>query len=110
VKGKTFDNPSGRGTTEIICVDSDKIKYRKRNTDITIRVDILYDAYKEYYGQKCSSNDLKVYRASVFNSKARPAGHNCNCTLLFLLLREIGSVNKIEGAGKAGSPFYVNIK
>jgi hypothetical protein len=52
----------------------------------------------------------KSRQRDIFDSNARPAGHSCNCTFLFLVLKEIGLCGEIKGAGKAGNPFYVDIE
>jgi hypothetical protein len=56
-----------------------------------------------------SSSELKVFLPAIFDSAARPAGHSCNATLLFLALREMGIVSAIHGNGVAGNPFFVEI-
>jgi hypothetical protein len=107
--GKIFNNPGG-GTSEIISVDKNNITYKRNNSNITISINEIYSVYNSFYGKKCSSNDLKEYTPHIFDSHARPAGHSCNCTFVFLLFKEMGIVEKIEGEGKKGNQFYVNIK
>jgi hypothetical protein len=106
--GQIFDNPSNKGTSKITKVDDTKIVYIRGKSYITIEFDILYDIYKDFYAKKCSSSDLKKYAPKIFDSKN--SGHNCNCTFLFLVFKELGIVSKIEGEGIAYSPFYIEIK
>jgi hypothetical protein len=110
VPEKEFKNP-GRGTSRIISFnDNGTICYKRGKSPIHINIrDIIY-TYKHFLGKKCSSSDLKEYAPKIYDSKARPAGHSCNCTFFFLILKELKLVDKIEGEGKAHSPFFVIIK
>jgi hypothetical protein len=110
--GKVFDNPSGKGTSIIKKIDNAEIVYIRGNqrNRIKITFEILYNVYKKFLGKQCSSNDLRRYAPNVFDSKARPAGHSCNCTFLFLIFKALSIVDKIDGDGVAGHPFYVYIK
>jgi hypothetical protein len=108
--GKIFDNPGG-GTSEIIAVNENNVlTYRRGDSNIAINISEIHNIYNSFYGGKCSSNDLKKYAPHIFDSNARPAGHSCNCTFVFLLFEKMGITDKIEGKGIKGSPFYVNIK
>ena len=106
--GTILDNPGG-GTSTITSVSDDKISYMRGGSTIYVPFQELYDAYSKYRRQKITSSDLKVYRPSVFDSAARPSGHSCNCTFLFLLLSRIGEANGIQGAGVRGNPYFVEV-
>jgi hypothetical protein len=106
--GTVLFNPGG-GTTEVVRNTGDVIRYRRGKSTIRVLVSDLYDAYAAFQGRSVSSTELKAFRPSVFNSSARPAGHDCNCTFLFLLLREIGKAGDVEGSGKRGDPFCVPV-
>jgi hypothetical protein len=107
--GKIYNNPGG-GTSEIVSIaDSNEITYKRKNSLISINIYEIYGVYKLFYGKKCSSSDLKKYKPHIFDSNARPAGHSCNCTFLFMVLEELNLVNKIYGEGVKGNPFFVNI-
>jgi hypothetical protein len=108
--GKAFDNPSGRGVSTILKIDSAKIVYMRGEHPIAIAFETLYKVYKKFLGKQCSSRDLRSYAPEAFDSKARPAGHSCNCTFLFLVFKALSIVDKINGKGVAGHPFYVYIK
>ncbi len=103
-----MDNPGG-GTSTIISVSDDKISYMRGSSTIYVSFQDIYDAYSKYRGQKVTSSDLKVYRPSVFDPAAKPAGHSCNCTFLFLLISRIGEANGIQGAGVRGNPYFVEV-
>jgi len=103
-----LDNPGG-GTSTITSVSDDKISYMRGGSTIYVSFQELYDAYSKYRGQKVTSSNLKVYRPSVFDSAAKPSGHSCNCTFLFLLLSRIGEANGIQGAGVRGNPYFVEV-
>jgi hypothetical protein len=60
--------------------------------------------YEGYWEDTCSSNDLKIYDPHIVISKSD--GHSCNCTFVFLVLKELGLV-EIKGNGVRGNPFYV---
>jgi hypothetical protein len=67
----------------------------------------MFDAYARFKGGQMSSSDLKKIKPAVFDSQARPAGHSCNCTFLFMVLKEIGLITRIQGNGVSGNPFFV---
>jgi len=117
--GKVFNNlrkrRNSKNTSEIISIDDNSIVY-KRESDknpkkIPIKIKIIYDVYKRlyegYWGDKCSSNDLRKYKPEVFVSIG--SGHGCNCTFVFLVLKELGFV-MIEGEGVSKNPFYIIMK
>jgi hypothetical protein len=101
-----LQNPGG-GTSTILSYSSDAVRYQRGNSTIYVSFRDLFDAYMHYKGGEVSSSDLKRANPAVFDSQARPAGHSCNCTFMFMLLKRIGVVNQIHGRGVAGDPFYV---
>ncbi len=92
--GREFNNPGG-GTSTIISV-GDNVRYRRGKSTISISIDELYKAYISFKGKQCITKDLRAYAPAIFDSAARPAGHSCNCTFLFMLLHEIGLANEIK--------------
>jgi len=107
--GTILDNPGG-GTSTILSCSSEAMSYRRRNSTIYVSLRDLFDGYVRFKGGSMSSNDLKVINPSVFDSNARPAGHSCNCTFLFMVLQKIGVVTHIQGHGVRGDPFFVVLK
>ena len=105
--GTVVNNP-GRGQTTIIAYDY-RIKYKRGNSDITVTFRDLYDAYLNFRGMHITSTELAKFRPSVFSSQARPAGHSCNCTLLFMILEQLKLSGEIHGRGVKGNPFTVKI-
>jgi hypothetical protein len=106
--GEVLRNPK-KGTSEIISITG-SICYKRRNSCISLVIRDMYETYLQFAGKDCSSNDLKEFMPAVYNSKARRlAGHSCNCTFLFLVLRKMCLAENIEGAGIRGAPFHVKI-
>jgi len=108
-KGTILDNPGG-GTSTILSYPPDAVSYRRGNSTMYVSLRDLFDGYVRFKGGHMSSSDLKVINPSVFDSQARPAGHSCNCTFLFMLLQKIGVVTHIQGCGVRGNPFFVDLK
>jgi hypothetical protein len=104
--GKILDNPGG-GTSKIVFMDNNKIVYRRGKSKISIKINDIFEVYEKNKGNICS-NKLKEDKPYIFDSKTN--GHSCNCTFIFMIFKEMGVVNKIEGAGVRGNPFYVIIK
>ncbi|HEY3267134.1 MAG TPA: hypothetical protein VGM37_09425 [Armatimonadota bacterium] len=104
--GTVLNNPGG-GTSAITGLSGGKLAYRRRRSTIRVALRDLYDAYAEFRGRRLSGPDLRIYSPSVFDSAK--SGHSCNVTFLFLVLKSIGAVEHICGAGKRGDPFYVII-
>ena len=104
--GKELANPGG-GTTKILSYSESNICYQRGNSRIYVGFADLYVAYRSYHGRKVTSSDLKTYAPAVFDSKHN--GHSCNATFLFQVLVAIGIVKRIQGEGKAGHPFYVDL-
>jgi hypothetical protein len=106
--GTILDNPGG-GTSEILSYSSEGVSYRRGRSTIYVSLRDLYEGYAKFRGRRVSSLDLKVVAPSVFDSQARPAGHSCNCTFLFLALQEMGLVTNIYGRGVRGDPYFVDL-
>jgi len=104
----TLKNPGG-GTTTILSYSSEGVSYRRGNSTIHVSLRDLYDGYAKFKGGRMSSNDLKEANPSVFDSQARPAGHSCNCTFLFMVLQKLELVTDIHGHGVRGNPFFVTL-
>ena len=104
--GIILDNPGG-GKSEIISIDDSKIVYKRGTSKISIKTHDVFGVYDKY--KDCVySSELKEDKPFIFDSKLN--GHSCNCTFVFMILRELGIVDKIEGGGVRGNPFYVIIK
>lgn len=102
-----FNNP-GKGTSTVTKITQDHITYMRGHSKMTVKLDELEKAYEQFYGSKCSTNDLKQYKPSVFSSKDK--GHSCNCTFLFSILQYLHLSSEIKGRGVQGDPFYVIIE
>ena len=100
--GTVLRNP-GRGTSEIVSYTDTQIVYKRGNSRIYVSIMDLYDAYERFRGKTVNSTGLRNYAPQVFDSTM--GGHSCNCTFLFMVLRAIGTIARIEGEGKRGSPF-----
>ena len=109
-KGYTFENPGG-GTSQITGVGGKAITYRRRNSEIRVLWTDLYRAFDRFRGQRVTSTDLRRFAPAVFDSKARPAGHSCNCTFLFHVLQKLDLTDGgLEGLGRRGSPFSLMLR
>ena len=104
--GTILENPGG-GTSTILSYTLDAVSYRRGNSRMYASFRILFDAYVRFKGGRMSSSDLKKINPAVFDSQARPAGHSCNCTFLFMVLKKIGLITHIHGKGVSGNPFFV---
>ncbi|MCX6828220.1 MAG: hypothetical protein NT002_02910 [candidate division Zixibacteria bacterium] len=80
-----------------------KAIYQRRESPIRVQMSALHKAYQYFLDKKVSSNDLKLYDPATFMT------HGCNCTWLFMILKEMGKVHEINGQGTSGDPFWVNI-
>ena len=106
--GTILKNPGG-GTSEVVGYTDEKIAYLRGKSRMYVRYEDLYQAYQKFKGQYVTTSNLRTFRPHVFDSSARPAGHSCNCTFLFLLLGQLGLASDIQGAGRQGNPFGVRI-
>jgi hypothetical protein len=106
--GAVVQNPGG-GTSLIVVSNNIKISYQRRKSTMSVKLVDLFEAYKKFQGVRLSSSDLKIFKPAIFNSAARPAGHSCNCTILFRVLEGLQLCEPITGAGVRGNPFSVKI-
>ncbi len=106
--GTTFKNPGG-GDSAISSYEAEKFSYVRGNSTFYVAYRDLFDAYSNFRGHKVSSSKLKQYAPSVFDSKARPSGHSCNCTIFFMILQRLELAGDIEGNGVKGDPYFVEI-
>jgi len=104
--GTIFDNP-GKGTSTVTALSDRGISYVRGSSLIYFSFQDIFDAFEYFNGGRVTSNDLKSYRRTVFDSKTN--GHSCNCTFLFMLLKKMGIVSEIGGQGVKGKPYFVNI-
>ena len=104
--GYVMDNPGG-GITTIVAYSESNITYRRGNSKIVVSFGDLHDALLRFRGGVVDSSRLKDYKPNVFGS--RQSGHSCNCTFFFMVLKEMGIVESIDGEGKKGSPFRIYI-
>ena len=105
--GTVLRNPGG-GVTEIMNYTANgRLVYRRGRSRMYVSLRDLYAAWQQFQGQRVSSVDLRAFAPEVFNSKA--GGHSCNCTVLFMALRAVGLIDRIEGAGKRGDPYRVRL-
>jgi hypothetical protein len=109
VPGMIFINPGG-GTSEVVSIGKGKISYRRKASTMAVTIQSLYDAFFMFKNSMMASSDLKARWPAVFDSNARPAGHSCNVTFLFLCLKEMGLISKIMGRGVRGNPYYVDLR
>lgn len=107
--GTEFENPGG-GTSVVKTITPLNISYMRGNSRITVGLQALFQTYVHFSGKSVSCSELKKYAPNIFDSNARPAGHTCNCTFLFLLLMAVDLVDEIDGAGTRGNPFRAFIK
>lgn len=107
--GTSMENPK-KGTSTIIGYSDSNVSYKRRNSTISVAFSDLYEAYSHFKGKRVSSAELRSFMPSVFNSNARPAGHSCNCTFLFLVLKEMHLSGPITGSGVRGNPYAVDVR
>lgn len=106
-EGLELKNP-GKGYSIIKSVTENKITYIRGNSAISLKIDDIYNSYLLFKGKQCSTNDLKKYKPKVFDSRFN--GHSCNCTFLFMILKEMNLAKDIYGKGVRGSGFFVIIE
>ena len=105
----SFENPGG-GTSIILSYTEDNVRYKRGSSTISISFRDLFDGYAGAKSGRISTKDLRKANPSVFDPQARPAGHSCNCTFLFMVLLRLGLVTEIHGHGVRGDPFFVILK
>lgn len=106
--GTILDNPGG-GTSTITDYSQSFVIYKRGKSSIRVSYENLFKAYLAHKGRTVSASDLKKFAPSVFDSAARPAGHSCNATFLFLLLGRLGLAGNIGGSGVKGDSYFVSI-
>ena len=106
--GTVLDNP-GLGASVIRKYNDEKIAYRRGGSTMYLSYSDFCAAYNEHRGQRITTNDLKQFAPGVFDSSARPSGHSCNCTVMFMLLRDLGLAGEVEGKGVRGDPFAIEV-
>jgi len=106
--GSIIQNPGG-GTTTIVGYNDKKLSYIRKNSRMYLPYQTILSVFEKFNGKRVTTKDLKKFFPKVFDSQARPAGHSCNCTTLFMVLGGIGLAGKIEGSGKKGYPFQILI-
>ena len=104
--GTVLQNPGG-GTSIIVSYSDSAIFYKRGDSTFDVSFRDLFNAYSHFKGQRVSSSDLKSYAPYIYDTGE--GGHDCNCTFLFMVLCRLPLVVGIEGNGKKGSPFFVNI-
>lgn len=105
--GTVLPNP-GSGTTTIAWCDDERLCYRRGKSLFYVGVRELHEAYVYSMGRDVTTGDLKAHAPHIFDSANR--GHNCNCTVLFLALQQMGLVGGIWGRGRRGTPFGVTVR
>ena len=100
----------GGGTTIISGYSRGRVSYKRGNSTIRVKITDLFAAYAFFRGRRVSSRDLKMFAPHVYDSQARPAGHSCNCTFLFMVLLECSLAEPIEGKGRAYNPFFTTFR
>jgi hypothetical protein len=102
--GTVFDNPGG-GTSTIVGYNDDKVSYVRGRSRMYLSYSDILAAYDTFHGKRVTTTALKKFAPAVFDSEARPAGHSCHCTTLFVLLGGLGLADGIQGNGVRGNPF-----
>ena len=106
--GDTFTNPGG-GCSKVLNINPCFILYQRGKSKIKLFMEDIEDIYTNFKGKQVTSSLLKEYKPFVFDSKCN--GHSCNTTFLFLIFNHLDFLeNGINGKGRKGNPFYVNIK
>lgn len=106
-EGQVFRNPL-RGISTIVEIDSNRVRYKRGKSIISLTIGDMYKAYAKYAGKDASSSDFRAYNPELYDSKQ--GGHSCHCSFLFLVLIAMGLVNGIQGGGVRGNPFWVHIQ
>ncbi len=105
--GTVLQNPGGGTTTTLSYTKSDNLAYQRGRTRIYVSISDLYAAYQRFLGREVSSADLRHFAPRVFDSKR--SGHSCNCTVFFMALRAMQLVDRVEGGGRVGDPYWVDL-
>ena len=102
-----WDNPSGRGTSEIVKIDSSHIWYKRGKTTMRISIKLINDicAYilnNMPKGRKIYTKDIVLIKENV--APGYRGWHDCDATFIMMLLRYVLK-KKIDGK----RPCYVII-
>lgn len=106
--GIMLSNPGG-GVSEVLSIRNGRVSYRRGSSTISISMRSMFEAFSAFRGKRMSGSDLKARWPAIFDSAARPAGHSCNATFLFLCLEKTKMASAIRGKGVRGNPFFVEI-
>jgi|GEM_PF-3379335 len=108
--GTVLDNPGG-GQMAILSYNGTKMVYQRGNSPITADLHDLWNAYY-YFDQRkpCDVDSAALRQRYPLVFDPHQNGHAANCTMLFVLLREIGVVSAVKGTGKAGDPFHISLE
>lgn len=106
--GIVLSNPGG-GVSEVLSIRNGLVSYRRGSSTISISTKSLFEAFSAFRGKRMTGPDLKARWPAVFDSSARPSGHSCNVTFLFLALARMTVASAVKGKGVRGDPFYVEI-
>ena len=104
--GQVFPNPL-RGTSTIVEIDSNRVRYKRGKSIISLSIGDMYKAYSKFAGKDTSSSDIRAFNPALYDSKQ--GGHSCHCSFLFLVFIAMGLVAGIQGGGARGNPFWVHI-
>jgi len=54
---------------------------------------------------------LRGKSINLYLMDSRHSGHSCNCTTMFRILERMGlTEGTVQGSGRRGSPFFVEIR
>lgn len=96
-----------RGTTRILKYSGDTLVYERGSSRFYAPLPTLHRALMSNMEGKLSTSDLRQFAPATFDS--REGGHSCHCTMLLLIVVELGFAQEIEGRGVAGDPFFVSV-
>ena len=96
--GTVFQNPGG-GISKVVSHRDGVVSYRRGASNISVSANSLFVGYITFRGNRMSSSELRDRWPAIFDSSARPAGHSCNATFLFLALAKMELSSSIKGRG-----------
>ena len=84
------------------------IAYEHGRSRVYFNMTSIVSAYEHFKGQKVSSSNLKDFDSKTFDSKQ--GGHTCNSIVFLMLMVKCGLTDgDIQGTGKSGNPFFINL-
>lgn len=93
----------------ICSVTDDVIIYEHGRSRVRFFMADIVSAYERFQGNQVSSSDLRKFSPHVFDSKQ--GGHSCNAIVFQMIMVRCGLTNgDIQGAGRSGNPFYIQLK